>query len=135
MKTLLITIGLLIAISVSAMSLQCVQDRKECEGLAKDMSDTEKSGFFCFEDSDTNKCLADKTAEHEARETAKYKARNGDRNPPTDYFLYATNTPMVVGGQSPEAGNSKAGILAVFGAIILAFVGVLGYLRFKNNVD
>jgi len=129
MRNFVTILGLLVAGTVLASPIQCFKTRQECFDLLARTPAEEHTHFACF--TGTPDQCADILAEYEARETAKYKARNGDRSPSADYFDYSTATPLVVGGA--EAGFAKTGILALFGVLVLTFFSWIGYLRFKNN--
>ena len=82
----------LMTLTALAAPVECFKTMQECKNKARSLSEEAKSGYVCQVDPNPDKCTADKTAEYEAQETAKYKARNGNQNPPVDYYNWSTST-------------------------------------------
>ena len=116
MKTLITILFSLFLANYSFASIVFYKTQLQCEQSSVNLTESEKSRHYCFVNPNPTQCESDELAKYQAKETAKYKARN-NQNPPIDYFD-ATST---LGKQTGSSNNNLL-VYGGLGSILLSLV-------------
>ena len=124
----------LIALTAFAAPWQCVKTKDECLALrqkAIECLPLDNPAIVAIYGNDVAQCTQGVLGVYEAKETAKYKARNGGQNPRADYFDYATRTPLG-NGNNQESGMVSINVI-VGGIVGLLSAGLVWlFIKFKK---
>ena len=122
MKNFLTITFSLMTLTALAAPWQCVQTKEECRALRDkgiECLPLDNQAIVAIYGNDVGQCTRGILNVYEAKETAKYKARNGGQNPRADYFDYSSST---LGNGQTGSANSNLLVYGGLGALLVALV-------------